>query len=131
MEGFYEVMLNNAVAGKVQIDREGLYYKIQCRCVVPGDVVYRLQAIWDQGGENIGVVVPDGDGFVLNRRIPVKYLPDDAVFQLSASVDERKGKFVPISPEEPFSYIDQLENAFLEIQDGKIGVRLEKDSGAD
>lgn len=131
MEGFYEVTLNNTVAGKVQLDREGLYYKIQCRCVVPSDVVYRLQAIWDQGRENIGVVVPDGDGFALNRRIPVKNLPDGAVFQLSSSVDERKGKFVPISPEEPFSYIDQLQNAFLEIQDGTIGIRLEKESGAD
>ena len=131
MEGFYEVRLNNAAAGKVQVTREGLYYRIQCRCTVPDDEVYRLLSVSEHGRENIGVVVPENEGYVLNKRIPAKKLPEDSSFILSAKIEADSGKFIPISPEEPFSYIDQLQSAFLEIQEGNIGVRLEKDSGAD
>ena len=131
MEGTYEVLLHNTVAGKVQLTREGLYYRIQCRCVVPDDMVYRLLAISDRGRDNIGVVVPEGDGYVLNKRMPVKNLAEGTSFVLSSRADTDSGKFVPISPEEPFSYIDQLQSAFLEINEGNVGVRLEKESGAD
>ena len=131
MEGFYEVLLNDAVAGKVQVTQEGLYYRVRCRCAVPDDGIYRLVAVSDHGKENLGVVVPENDGYILNRKIPAKNLPEGSSFALSADGGTDSHKFVPISPDEPFSYIDQLQSAFLEIREGNVGIRLENNSGAD
>jgi len=45
---------------------------------------------------------------------------------LSAGAGELNGKFVPICPEEPFLYIDRLKTAFLESEQGKIGIRIQQ-----
>ena len=131
MEGYYEVYLGNDPAGKVQIQKQGLYYRIICRCIVPKDMVYRLYAVSNQERKNLGVVIPEGDGYILERRIPVKQLSGYTRFMLSARSEMDTGKFIPIYPEEPFSYIVQLENAFLEIQDSQLGVWVREKTGAD
>ena len=131
MEYHYEVYMGSDAVGKVNIIKQGLYYRVLCRCIVPSDTVYRLYAITETGREKLGVLIPDGDGVLLDRKIPVKRLQEFSRFILSSRSDEDKGRFVPIYPEEPFSYIGQLENAFLEIQNGQVGVCIKDSSGAD
>ena len=130
LEGFYEVYLGSNPAGKIQITKQGLYSRIVCRCIVPQDVVYRLYAAGNGKRENLGVVIPDGEGYLLERSIVSKRLEGCTQFLLSARSDREVGKFVPIYPEEPFSYIGQLENTFLEIQNGQPGIRLMENPGA-
>ena len=127
MESCYEVFFGKEVAGKVQLLRQGLYYRVICRCHIPGDQVYRLYVV--QGGqrENLGVVVPDGDGFLLDKKIPVKRIGDEIPrFILSSGGSPLPGKFIPICPEEPFLYIDRLKTAFLESEHGKVGIRTDE-----
>jgi hypothetical protein len=113
--------------GKVQLIRQGLYWRVICRCQCSNDLVRRLYAVWDDGRENLGVLVPEEDGFRLDRRIPVKRLRTDGVkFMLSTGGHSREGKLVPVSPEEPFAYIDRLKHAFLETENGKIQIRIEE-----
>lgn len=77
------------------------------------------------------MVVPDGDGFFLDRKIPAKRLSGDNVrFVLSAGSTAISGKFVPICPEEPFLYIERLKNSFLQSEHGKIGIRIEENPEA-
>lgn len=131
MEGYHEVYLGDKPAGKLRIERDGLYYRIVCHCYVPEDTVYRLFAVMDSHRENLGVVVPEGDGYFLERKIPVKRLNHDAVFSLSARSVQDTDKFVPIYPEEPFSYIVHLENAFLDVRGGQIGACWKQKPGAE
>ena len=127
MEGAYEVTLGKTGVGKVQLIRQGLYCRVTCRCQVPDDQVYRLFAVMDGHRENLGVVVPDGDGCILDRKIPVKKLTAQSIsFLLSSGEGTVSGKFVPVSPEEPFLYIDRLKTAFLQSEHGKIGIRIEE-----
>ena len=79
MEGCYEVYLGNQSAGKVQLIRQGLYYRVICRCRVPGDQVFRLYAVQGNRRENLGVVIPDGDGFSLDKKIPAKNLAGEKI----------------------------------------------------
>ena len=127
MENCYEVYLGDRPAGKVQLIVNGLYVRVICRCLVPKDQVYRLYLVCGGHKENIGVVVPESDGFVLDKQIPVKRFGTGKIqFVLSSGTCGMTGEFVPICPEEPFSYIDRLKNAFLETEHGKIGIRTEK-----
>lgn len=127
LEGCYEVFFGNRVAGKVQVMRQGLYYHLLCRCRIPSDQVYRLYGIGGSIRENLGVLVPEGDGFVLDKKIPVKHLGTEKLrFEVSSGLPAYSGEFVPICPEEPFLYIDRLKTAFLQTEHGKVGIRTEK-----
>lgn len=131
MEGIFQVYLGNLPAGKVQVIRQGLYYKITCRCQINGDMIYRLYAVTGDKRENLGVVVPDGDGFVLEKKIPIKQIGEkEPQYILSMGAGFDRGTFVPICPEEPFAYIDRLKTAFLETENGKIGIHLQQNPGA-
>lgn len=119
----HEVFFGKDKAGKVQVLREGLYYRFICRCRLTGDVVCRLMVCCGDCHENLGVVVPMGDGFGLDKRIPVKHLGEGEMsFSLIPKHDHVAGKFVPIYPEEPFTYIARLKDAFLARQNGQVGV---------
>ena len=127
MDGIYEVYLGKEAAGKVEVRQQGLYCRILCRCRIPGEQVYRLFAVSGDHRENLGVVVPEEDGFVLDKKIPAKRLGNGPLrFILSTGAGSLKGKFIPICPEEPFAYIDRLKNAFLESENGKIGIRIKE-----
>lgn len=122
MEGNYEVTFGQQTVGKVQVLRQGLYYRFICRCRLTGDVVLRLAVLCGDRQENLGVVVPMGDGFGLDKKVPVKHLGEGEMkFYLVPRHDRVLGKFVPIYPEEPFRYIARLKDAFLAKQNGQIG----------
>lgn len=122
MEGNYEVFFGKDKAGKVQVLRQGLYYRFICRCRLTGDVVCRLTVKCGDKQENLGVVVPMGDGFGLDKKIPVKHIGEGEMeFFLAPRHDQVMGKFVPIYPEEPFAYIERLKDAFLARQNGQAG----------
>ena len=127
MEGLYEVTCGKTVVGKVQLVQQGLYYHVTCRCHLPDEQVYRLYTVQDGCRENIGVVIPEGDGGALNKKIPAKKLtPQNLCFILSAGETSVSGKFVPVSPEEPFLYIDRLKTAFLQSDHGKSELIFKK-----
>lgn len=129
--GSYAVYLGDKPVGKLNITKEGLYYRIVCHCQVPENAVYRLYAITSKGRENLGVVIPEGAGCTLARKISVKQLRDVSTFILSTGSKNESGKFIPICPEEPFSYISQLESAFLEVRGSQTGLLIKEKSGAE
>ena len=125
MEGYYEVTFGNQTVGKVQVLRQGLYYRFICRCQLTGDVVCRLAVRCAGVEEKLGVVVPVEHGFGLDRKIPVKRLGQGMPeFFLSPKHEHQKGTFVPIYPEEPFAYIARLKDAFLLRQNGQLGAMI-------
>ena len=88
-----------------------------------------MNRLWVSCGgkqENLGVLVPVGDGFGLDRKFPVKRLGEgEMTFSLGQKQEDRpEGTFVPIYPEEPFSYIERLKDAYLVKKNGQIGVLL-------
>lgn len=123
MEGNYSVIFGKDLCGKVQIQRQGLYYRFICRCRISGDILCRLRVTCGGKQEDLGIVVPMEDGFGLDRKIPVKRIgagiPE---FRLYPSKEPLTGTFVPIFPEEPFSYIARLKSAYLIYRNGQAGI---------
>lgn len=125
MEGQYPVLLNGQPCGKVTVNRQGLYYRIRCRCQIPSQDICRLQAVSGTRRENLGVLVPAEDGFGLDTRIPVKRLGEgEPAFSLSTGQETTDSRFVPILDEEPFAYIARLKESFLEFENGQMGIRI-------
>ena len=100
-----DVRLGERTVGRVQVQTQGLYYVVTCRCGLSGDTVWRLQVSCGDRQSDLGVLVPEGDSFCLTTRRPVKSI----------------GEFAPIYPEEPFSYIQRIKDAFLEERNGQLG----------
>lgn len=108
--------------GKVQVLRQGLYYRFSCRCQISGDVVCRLKACFPDREENLGVLVPVDGGFGLCTRLPVKRFTGNPVrFRIGTQKADSKGVFIPICPEEPFAYMERLKSAFLAVRNGQPG----------
>ena len=125
MEGNYVVTFGNRQCGKVQVLRQGLYYRFICRCRIHADVLCRLRVCCDGKQEELGVLAPVEGGFGLDRKIPVKHLGEGIPeFRLYAKGEEPEGTFVPIIPEEPFSYITKLKEAYLVRRGGQVGILI-------
>ncbi len=100
MEGMYEVLYEDKSVGKVQVLRQGLYYQFFCRARIPDSRVCRLVAQWEKAWENLGVPVPEGDGFSLDRKLPAKRMGKTApIFRLVPAGVDIEGYLNPREPE--------------------------------
>lgn len=88
--------------------------------------MYRLQCSTENKSTNLGILVPMENGFGLDTRFPISRLGEGTLsFSLlprHEPMEERT--FVPIHPEEPFEYLERLNEAFLETKDGQLGASL-------
>lgn len=127
LEGNYGVYFGSQLVGKVQVQRQGLYYSFRCRCKLSGDIVCRLSVRSSGKQESLGIVVPMDGGFGLDTKLPVKRLGEgEMIFFLGPKHEASAGQFIPISPEEPFAYISRLKKAYLVRQYGQMGILLSK-----
>ena len=116
--------------GKVQVLRQGLYYRFICHCRLSGDVVCKVVVCCGNARESLGILVPTGGGFGLETKMPVKRLGEGKPeFTVLPKQTASQGKFIPISPEEPFSYIEKLKNAYLVRQNGQLGICITEKTG--
>lgn len=127
----HAVLWNGKQTGTVCLTKEGLYYRVQCSCKTVDKQIYRLAALCGDDPVRLGVLIPEGDEMMLQTKIPVKKLKgEDPQFQLECissgkkQEDNRKsqGKFIPIYPDEPYSYLSKLKSSYLEIRKGEPGI---------
>ena len=127
----YDIRLGTDVVGKANVERRGLYYYFSCRCKLSGAVMCRVSVSCGGHHENLGVLIPMGDVFGLDTKLAVKRL-GEGVFRFLVLPKHQKtaAQFIPIRPEEPFAYITRLQDAFMEIRDGQVGIVLQPSSNA-
>lgn len=123
MDGEFDILMGKEVIGKATVEQQGLYYRFSCRCNISGAVMCRITVSCNGHHENLGVLIPMGNGFGLNTKLAVKKL-GKGPFQFRALPKHQKseGEFIPVYPDEPFAYLTRLQNAFLEIRNGQVGV---------
>lgn len=129
MDGNYDIFRGGEKIGKAQIKKEGLYYRFRCCCGITGEVIYRLTATCGGKTENLGILVPDGDTFCLEKKLPVSRFPKgELVIQAVPGNPDKTGLFAPVKPDEPFRYLAELEAARMERRGEEIGVVIEDQS---
>ena len=125
MDGCYEVFQEGKAVGTVEVRREGLYYRFSCRCKPEGGEMMRLWMICGEEETDLGLCIPMDGIFGTEKRIPAKLrAPGQPSFCLYHKDDIFRGRFIPLSPEEPFQYLHRLENAFLERRGRQVGIVL-------
>ena len=125
MVGNYNVYFGTESCGKVQVLRQGLYYRFVCRCRLSGDILFRLMVSCGGKQEDLGILVPMDGGFGLDKKIPAKRLGEGIPeFHLHTKQAQTEGSFIPIIPEEPFGYISRLKEAYLVRRNGQAGILL-------
>ena len=123
MIGTFEIKQGTGTIGKVTVERQGLYYRIACRCSLTGEVMHHLVVSSGERREDLGTLVPVDGAFGLEKRIPVKKLGEgEPEFHLLPKHSSPDGKFIPVYPEEPFSYLSRLKDAYLETRNGQLGI---------
>ena len=127
MVGTYSVYLGDKSVGTAQIRCQGLYYGISIRCKLPGDTMYQVTVQCGMQIENLGVMIPVEDVFGLDVRIPVKkFEGGEPMFSVQPRHRSMSGKYIPLSPEEPFRYLSRLKQSYLERRNGKVGIVIKE-----
>ena len=130
MEGPYALYFGGQAIGKVQVTRQGLYYRFSCRCRLSGGVVCKVLVRCGGISENLGILAPEGEGFSLVTRMPVKrFSGGSPEFTVVPNRPDFGGNFAPIYPEEPFAYIEKLKEAFLVRRGGQCGILIPDSDG--
>lgn len=127
MDGNYDIYQGEHKVGIAEVTAEGLYYGFVCSCTLSGETMCRITVSCGGHTHSLGVPVPEGDAFVLRTRMPAKRLGQGVPqFRVIPKHTQVGGQFVPISPEEPFRYLSRLENAVIQLRDGKPGILLQE-----
>lgn len=124
LEGTWNVYDGDRAVGTCSLSRQGLYCRILCRCSFSADGICRLKLKCGRDTLDIGILVPTDGGFGLDKRVAAKSLPDGKPEFYIQTARERNGKFVPVRPEEAFSFLSRLSEAKFGRRGGEVGVLL-------
>ncbi len=120
-----DLIWKDQVVGTAEAKRQGLYYKISCSFDRTG--YYELIVRAGEKKVNLGLCIPQGEGFGLVTRIPVKKIggEPDGFFLLERGTGER---FAPVEEGKPFAHIGGLRMARFSEQEGREGVTLPEEA---
>lgn len=115
----YDVMLNSSPVGTVRITPEGLFLRFQCWCHLPDKQIYRLQVCNNNRTIDLGICVPEGDSYYVDKRVRKQDVADRKMtFSLQAQTNKSDQNDHLIDPQKPFHYIRNLPDSRLAIRDG-------------
>lgn len=118
----YEITFQSRRIGTVLMERQGLYYRFSCKCVLPDEQIHSVWVLWGGGNRKLGVCIPKGDGFCLDTKVPIKYIPNSKL----EFVMDHNDDFYPIDAKEEFCHMDKLAGAHFAIQNGRPGLVIPK-----
>lgn len=121
----YDLIMADEKIGCVTVRKDGLYLQISCRCDLSGEVMFQLNLDSNKGRACLGTLVPMDGRFGLETSVAGKRVGEgDLKFSLQPKHEVMDKHFIPIHPEEPFSYLSRLEQAYLCCRHGQIGLVL-------
>lgn len=120
----YNILFNETPVGRAEVKTVGLYYHFSCTCNPPDSGFYRITVTDGDSVNNLGICVPEGSNFTCTARIPKKHLNGDRLsFALKPFNEEVTA--IPIQTGEPFSQLDRLDNARLQLTNGQTEIIID------
>lgn len=123
MEGKYEIFFNKRSVGTAEVKKEGLYYHFYCQCCLPENEIYHIIFACGSSEYSLGICVPMEGCFGVSKRLAIKSVENDVPhFYVRNKHHKSEYRFVPVSKDHPFHYIEQMEKAYFDEQDGTAGL---------
>lgn len=121
--GKYDVCYGTLSVGKVEVIREGLYYRFICGCDRCGEEMLRLFVQQGEERLDLGIGIPTGERLNWDTRIAAKNLGDGKLrFYLSTHPKTKDTQFIPVHVCAPFPAIALLEEARFRVENGQPGI---------
>ncbi len=111
--GEYDVLYNSQKIGSANISENGLYYRIQASCCIAENEMSRMKILCGNEFLDLGLLIPEGDSFVLRKDLPRKHLTGGSIKFVVYSNADRITKF---HANTPVSYLHLLEDSKLVIR---------------
>ena len=121
----YEIRCADKVVGNANVETEGLYYKIRCRCKLPPDKMHRVFLHAAENKIDIGICLPEDGYFVLDKRIPIKHVGHEPfAFYVADPLYRENTKIIPIFEDKPFDEIAHLADSKFAVIDGAPSILI-------
>ena len=72
MVGQHPIQYGNGQVGTAFVTKEGLFYTIRCSCQAQKQIPYRIEAVWADKTEDLGICANTEDGIGLTVRLSSK-----------------------------------------------------------
>lgn len=119
----FAVFNNDIVCGKASMEKQGLYYRILCKCEIQTDFPCKIELHSSDAVINLGTCVKVGDSYCIDTKIPCKYIRGDKPeFYIVSKKHAQSSSFIPIHEDMPFPHLRRLDKARICHQEGQIGV---------
>ena len=93
--------------------------------MLPDPGIHKLVACCMDRRVELGILVPEGQCFGLETRIPRKKIGDgNLYFSVFALCADDQNTFVDINPDKPFANLQMVTKARAELRDGKLGILI-------
>lgn len=123
----YQIIFDGNPVGSAEIRKEGMFYRITCRYHLPYKSVFRVLLNSSNHKFDLGVCVPDGNGFSCVTRIACNQLKGDN-FSFSLNDGAKKGG-IPVAAGKPFVQLEKLNTARLCITNGQPELMIDPIQG--
>ena len=118
----FDVFIGDTQVGQANVKKCGLYYKIDCECMLIDKRVYRIVASNGMSKMNLGICIPREEKLILSTRIPIKKLSIEGL-RFEMILVQNRG--IRVASGKPFMFLDKLENARLHTEDGQSSIMID------
>lgn len=101
---YKDIVFNEQVIGNCTITKEGLYYRFQCHCQFKDRHVHKLFVRTSTSTIPLGICVPDGETFILDKRMAINKIGNE-ISSILADDTKLSHQMLDLS---------RLQNAFLD-----------------
>ena len=122
----FPVYYGEKECGSAILEKQGLYYRILCKCKIPVCRPCRIQLSADGKTINLGTCIKEGNTYLLDTKIPIKYLHGKNIcFTMDSNTLKDHKTFFPVNDNVPIPHVDKLEKARLVRKGETIGIIFE------
>ena len=107
---FCDIYDSENIIGKAEVEKTGLYYRIQCSCKLPKEQVFRIFTETSTGVYNLGVCIPNGDVATIVTNIPIRRLGSEPRKFYTVCGTNKGCDYYESSETTPFLHLDELRN---------------------
>ena len=121
--GVYSIHSGSENVGMATVERQGLYYIIECVCQRRRKEPYRIYVRCAEQTTDFGICVPSGSVFAMRTKKSVRQIGEgDLYFFCDAESPQPDASFFPLDADKPFAQLYRLQYATLDNRDGIIGL---------